>query len=80
MGLGSVTSSSTDPNPMYKVLPFSSANTPPAMLQEILNGLDSEGWELVQIVNYEVGVFLAILTDENKKRHAQSFGPAPMND
>lgn len=50
------------------------------MLQEILNGLESEGWELVQIFEYAPGVFTAILTDENKKRHAQSFGPAPMND
>lgn len=65
---------------MYKVLPFSSDSTPPAMLQEILNGLNSEGWELLQVVEYEAGVYMAIMTDDTTKRHAQSFGPAPMND
>lgn len=65
---------------MYKVLPFSPDGTPPAMLQEMLNGLDSEGWELVQIIELAPTVLAAILTDVNKKRHAQSFGPAPLND
>lgn len=61
--------------PMYKVLPFTPETTNPAMLQEILNGLAGEGYDLKQIVQFSPVLFVAVLSTREQHERRTSFGP-----
>lgn len=45
------------------------------MLQELLNGLLEDGWELKQIIELQPGMFTAIMSSKESFQHKTSFGP-----
>jgi hypothetical protein len=60
---------------MYKVINFSPDSTPSAMLEQMLNGLCEDGWDLKQIVEVAPGAFMAILSSREQHIQKTSFGP-----